>query len=65
MAILKPQAPIMNGTDYIYPLTTGDQVGVHTGTDNARRLEVNGEVLADNSMKLGGNSPECFVKTDV
>lgn len=31
MAYLKPQSPIKNGEDYIYPLTTHDQVILSNG----------------------------------
>ena len=50
MAYLKPQAPLMNGEDYVYPLTTADQVILSDGT----RLEKNGEIVANDSEKLGG-----------
>ena len=53
MAYLKPQAPLMNGTDYIYPITTADQIILSDGN----RLEKNGKIVADSSNdsnKLGG-----------
>lgn len=46
----KPQSPIQSGEDFIYPLTTADQI---MKSDNSR-LEQNGEIVADNSPKLGG-----------
>ena len=39
MAYLKPQSPIKNGNDYIYPLTTIDQVIMSDGS----RLGGNGQ----------------------
>lgn len=64
MNYLKPQAPIMNGEDYIYPVTTADQVVVGAGTEGERRLEMNGQVVADDSYKLGGLAPEYYTWTD-
>ena len=46
----KPQSPIQSGEDFIYPITTADQI---MKSDNSR-LEQNGEIVADNSPKLGG-----------
>ena len=46
----KPQSPIQSGEDFIYPITTADQI---MKSDNSR-LEQNGEIIADNSPKLGG-----------
>ena len=46
----KPQSPIQSGQDFIYPITTADQI---MKSDNSR-LEQNGEIVADNSPKLGG-----------
>lgn len=43
MAYLKPQSPIKNGEDYIYPVTTADQIILSDGS----RLEKNGVI---NSM---------------
>ena len=40
MAYLKPQSPIKNGDDYIYPLTTIDQVIMSDGS----RLGGNGQL---------------------
>ena len=42
MAYKKPQYPLKNGEDYIYPVTTGDQVILSDGS----RLEKNGVVEA-------------------
>ena len=42
MAYLKPQYPLKNGDNYIYPPTTGDQVLL----SNGKRLEQNGMVVA-------------------
>lgn len=50
MTYKKPQSPIMNGTDGIYPLTTADQVIKADGS----RLEQGGKIVADDSAKLGG-----------
>lgn len=53
MAYLKPQAPLMNGEDYVYPVTTADQIILSDGS----RLEKDGEIVANNSEdseKLGG-----------
>ena len=46
----KPQSPIQSGEDFIYPITTADQI---MKSDNSR-LEQNGEIVADNSPQLGG-----------
>ena len=43
MAYLKPQYPLKNGNNYLYPQTTADQVLLSDGT----RLEKNGKVVAD------------------
>ena len=43
MVCLKPQYPLKNKDNYIYPPTTGDQVILSDGT----RLEKNGKVVAD------------------
>ena len=43
MAYTKPQFPLKNGDNYIYPQTTGDQVILSDGS----RLEKNGKVVAD------------------
>lgn len=40
--ILKPQAPLMRGSDYVMPITTADQVVLADGT----RLEKNGKIYA-------------------
>lgn len=40
MAILKPQTPLRNGEDFIYPVTTADQIILSDGT----RLEKNGQL---------------------
>ena len=40
MAYLKPQSPIKNGEDYIYPLTTIDQIIMADGS----RLGGNGKI---------------------
>ena len=41
--ILKPQAPLMRGSDYVLPLTSADQVILQNGN----RLEQNGKIVAD------------------
>ena len=43
MAYIKPQYPLKNGENYIYPPTTADQVILSDGT----RLEKNGQIIAD------------------
>ena len=43
MAYLKPQYPLKNKDNYIYPPTTGDQVILSDGT----RLEKNGQIIAN------------------
>ena len=55
----KPQSPIQSGEDFIYPLTTADQV---MKSDKSRRLEQNGLIVADNSSKLGGKAPEYYIQ---
>ena len=47
----KPQSPIQSGEDFIYPITTADQI---KKSDNSRRLEQAGLIVADNSTSLGG-----------
>lgn len=47
----KPQSPIQSGEDFIYPITTADQI---MKSDNSRRLEQAGLIVADNSTSLGG-----------
>ena len=43
MIYLKPQYPLKNKDNYIYPPTTGDQVILSDGT----RLEKNGQIIAN------------------
>lgn len=43
MVYLKPQYPLKNKDNYIYPPTTGDQVILSDGT----RLEKNGQIIAN------------------
>ena len=58
----KPQSPIQSGKDFIYPLTTADQV---MKSDKSRRLEQNGLIVADNSASLGGVAASDYaLKTD-
>ena len=58
----KPQSPIQSGEDFIYPLTTADQI---MKSDNSRRLEQAGLIVADNSTSLGGVAAEDYaLKTD-
>ena len=63
MTYKKPQSPIMNGADGIYPLTTADQVIKSDGS----RLEQNGKIVADNSTTannanmLANKAPESYV----
>lgn len=47
----KPQSPIQSGEDFIYPITTADQI---MRSDKSRRLEQAGLIVADNSTSLGG-----------
>lgn len=47
----KPQSPIQSGEDFIYPITTADQI---MKSDKSRRLEQAGLIVADNSTSLGG-----------
>ena len=62
MTYKKPQSPIMNGTDGIYPLTTADQIIKADGS----RLEQGGKIMADDSAKLGGKPAAAYaLKTDV
>lgn len=80
MAYLKPQSPIKNGQDHIYPLTTYDQIimpdgsrwnGESVGGSNKEWLDVNlegateGELALTNADMLG-NVPaaEYALKTD-
>lgn len=55
----KPQSPIQSGEDFIYPITTADQI---MKSDNSRRLEQAGLIVADNSTKLGGKAPEYYIQ---
>ena len=56
----KPRSPIQSGEDFIYPLTTADQIILRDGS----RLEKNGQIsingTAADSSKLGGKSPEHY-----
>lgn len=63
----KPQSPIQSGGDFIYPLTTADQIILSDGS----RLEKNGTIHANttdtaiNSEKLGGIVASSYaLKTD-
>ena len=55
----KPQSPIQSGEDFIYPITTADQI---VKSDNSRRLEQAGLIVADDSTKLGGKAPEYYLQ---
>lgn len=55
----KPQSPIKSGEDFIYPITTADQI---MKSDNSRRLEQAGLIVADDSTKLGGKAPEYYLQ---
>ena len=58
----KPQSPIQSGEDFIYPITTADQI---MKSDNSRRLEQAGLIVADNSTSLGGVAAKDYArKTD-
>lgn len=58
----KPQSPIQSGEDFIYPITTADQI---MKSDNSRRLEQAGLIVADNSASLGGVAAKDYaLKTD-
>ena len=58
----KPQSPIQSGEDFIYPITTADQI---MKSDKSRRLEQAGLIVADNSVSLGGvAADEYALKTD-
>lgn len=48
--ILKPQAPLMRGSDYVLPLTSADQVMLANGT----RLEKDGKIVADYVSGISG-----------
>lgn len=48
MAYLKPQAPLMNGADYIYPITTADQIILSDGS----RLEKDGVLTGGASEEM-------------
>ena len=57
----KPQSPIQSGEDFIYPLTTSDQVILSDGS----RLEKNGLITSGDSDKLGGIAASSYaLKTD-
>lgn len=47
---LKPQAPLMRGSDYVLPVTTADQIILASG----KRLEQNGKVVADVVRGISG-----------
>ena len=55
----KPQSPIQSGEDFIYPITTADQI---MKSDKSRRLEQAGLIVADDSTKLGGKAPEYYLQ---
>ena len=58
----KPQSPIQSGEDFIYPITTADQI---MKSDKSRRLEQAGLIVADDSTSLGGVAAEDYaLKTD-
>lgn len=58
----KPQSPIQSGEDFIYPITTADQI---MKSDKSRRLEQAGLIVADNSTSLGGVAANDYaLKTD-
>ena len=58
----KPRSPIQSGEDFIYPITTADQI---IKSDKSRRLEQAGLIVADNSTSLGGVAAEDYaLKTD-
>ena len=58
----KPQSPIQSGEDFIYPITTADQI---MKSDKTRRLEQAGLIVADNSTSLGGVAAKDYaLKTD-
>ena len=58
----KPQSPIQSGEDFIYPITTADQI---MKSDKTRRLEQAGLIVADNSTSLGGVAAKDYArKTD-
>lgn len=58
----KPQSPIQSGEDFIYPITTADQI---IKSDKSRRLEQAGLIVADNSTSLGGVAAKDYaLKTD-
>ena len=58
----KPQSPIQSGEDFIYPITTADQI---MKSDKSRRLEQAGLIVADNSTSLGGVAAKDYaLKTD-
>lgn len=58
----KPQSPIQSGEDFIYPITTADQI---MKSDKSRRLEQAGLIVADNSTSLGGIAAKDYaLKTD-
>lgn len=48
--ILKPQAPLMRGSDYVMPLTSADQIVLANG----QRLEQNGKIVADTVRGVSG-----------
>lgn len=60
MATVKTQTPLMLGENYIYPLTTADQVILADGT----RLMKNGKITADDSFKLGGKDVSEYATHD-
>ena len=58
----KPQSPIQSGEDFIYPITTADQI---MKSDNSRRLEQAGLIVADNSTSLGGIAADKYVQANI
>lgn len=58
---LKPQAPLMRGSDYVLPVTTADQIILESG----QRLEQNGKIIADiakNGVPDGGTAGQVLTK---
>ena len=56
----KPQSPIQSGEDFIYPITTADQI---MKSDKSRRLEQAGLIVADNSTKLDGKASSAYTQS--
>ena len=60
MAYLKPQSPIQSREDFIYPLTTADQIILSDGS----RLEKDGVLTGGSSEEMQTQINELYASID-